>query len=141
MNNFNRERRDNRRDNRGGSFNGGGNRERPQMHEVICSDCSKRCEVPFKPTNKKPVYCRDCFRKYGEKSSDFSRPNRGTDRFQRNDFESKRNETDQHKELFDKLISKLDIIIGLLSEKKEEKEVKTPKKILKKPVSKKKVNK
>jgi CxxC-x17-CxxC domain-containing protein len=34
-----------------------------EMHSVICSKCGVKCEVPFKPTNTKPVYCRDCFRK------------------------------------------------------------------------------
>ena len=37
---------------------------RPRMmHEATCDKCGKRCEVPFKPTGGKPVYCSDCFRK------------------------------------------------------------------------------
>lgn len=32
-----------------------------QMHETTCSDCGNKCEVPFKPTSSKPVYCDDCF--------------------------------------------------------------------------------
>ncbi|MCL2786228.1 MAG: hypothetical protein FWD81_03275 [Methanomassiliicoccaceae archaeon] len=35
-----------------------------EMHKAVCSDCSNECEVPFKPTQGKPVYCRDCFRKH-----------------------------------------------------------------------------
>jgi len=42
----------------GGSF---GPRE---MHKATCSDCGKECEVPFKPTEGKPVYCRDCYQKH-----------------------------------------------------------------------------
>jgi len=38
----------------------GGSRE---MHKAICADCGKECEVPFKPTQSRPVYCRDCFEK------------------------------------------------------------------------------
>ena len=34
-----------------------------EMHKTICSECKKECEVPFKPTEGKPVYCRDCFAK------------------------------------------------------------------------------
>ncbi len=34
-----------------------------QMHKAICSECGKECEVPFKPTEGRPVYCRDCFMK------------------------------------------------------------------------------
>ncbi|MDD4878622.1 MAG: DNA-directed RNA polymerase [Candidatus Nanoarchaeia archaeon] len=43
---------------RRGNF--GGPRE---MHKAVCSECGKECEVPFKPTEGKPVYCRDCFQK------------------------------------------------------------------------------
>ncbi len=31
------------------------------MHSAVCSSCGKSCEVPFRPTGDKPVYCRDCF--------------------------------------------------------------------------------
>ena len=34
-----------------------------EMHKAKCSDCGKDCEVPFKPTQGKPVRCQDCFRK------------------------------------------------------------------------------
>ena len=34
-----------------------------EMHKAVCSDCKKECEVPFKPTEGKPVFCRDCFAK------------------------------------------------------------------------------
>jgi CxxC-x17-CxxC domain-containing protein len=33
------------------------------MTDVICSTCGKDCQVPFKPTSSKPVYCDDCFSK------------------------------------------------------------------------------
>ena len=32
------------------------------MHKAICSECGKECEVPFKPTGDKPVFCSNCFR-------------------------------------------------------------------------------
>ncbi|MFA5612973.1 MAG: CxxC-x17-CxxC domain-containing protein [Methanoculleus sp.] len=41
--------------------NFGGPRE---MTKTICSDCGKECEVPFKPTEGRPVYCQDCFPKH-----------------------------------------------------------------------------
>ncbi|MFH0731715.1 MAG: CxxC-x17-CxxC domain-containing protein [Candidatus Omnitrophota bacterium] len=31
--------------------------------KVICSDCNKECEVPFKPSGDRPVYCKECFSK------------------------------------------------------------------------------
>jgi len=35
-----------------------------QMFKATCSDCGKETEVPFKPTEGRPVYCRDCFQKH-----------------------------------------------------------------------------
>lgn len=34
-----------------------------EMHKAVCSSCKKECEVPFKPTEGRPVFCRDCFLK------------------------------------------------------------------------------
>jgi CxxC-x17-CxxC domain-containing protein len=34
-----------------------------EMHKAKCSDCGSDCEVPFKPTEGKPVRCQDCFKK------------------------------------------------------------------------------
>lgn len=62
--------------NRGGGFNKGGfggkpsfskksfgnDSDRPrEMFKATCSECGKNCEVPFRPTNGKPVRCDDCF--------------------------------------------------------------------------------
>lgn len=32
-----------------------------RMFKAVCSDCHKSCDVPFKPSSDKPVFCRDCF--------------------------------------------------------------------------------
>ena len=50
---------------RGGRFSGRSSRGRRdfEMTKVICSSCGVECEVPFKPTSSKPVYCSDCFSK------------------------------------------------------------------------------
>src|SRR4030042_3823609 len=34
-----------------------------EMHKATCSDCGNECEVPFKPTEGKPVRCQECFRR------------------------------------------------------------------------------
>jgi len=34
-----------------------------EMHKATCAECGKECEVPFKPTEGRPVYCRECFAK------------------------------------------------------------------------------
>jgi CxxC-x17-CxxC domain-containing protein len=35
-----------------------------EMHKIKCSDCGAESEVPFKPTEGRPVYCRGCFDKH-----------------------------------------------------------------------------
>jgi CxxC-x17-CxxC domain-containing protein len=91
---FNRDNRDNRRP--------------ASMHQVTCSECGKRCEVPFKPTGQKPVYCSNCFEKH--RDDDSGRGNR----FPR------RTESSGNKEQLDKIILKLDEIINLMVTQKEE---------------------
>lgn len=41
--------------------NSDGNRPQREMHPAVCASCHKPTEVPFKPRNDRPVYCRDCF--------------------------------------------------------------------------------
>ncbi|NTV29249.1 MAG: hypothetical protein HGA80_04120 [Candidatus Omnitrophica bacterium] len=31
------------------------------MHQAVCAECKKECEVPFKPSGDRPVYCQECF--------------------------------------------------------------------------------
>ena len=49
-----------------GGFGGGFGRDSGprEMHKATCADCGNECEVPFKPTEGRPVYCRDCFQKH-----------------------------------------------------------------------------
>ena len=68
-------------------------RKEVEMHSATCDKCGARCEVPFKPSGSKPVYCSDCFRK-GE------------------NFESKG--PNQDKKEFDIINEKLDKILEAL---------------------------
>lgn len=34
-----------------------------QFYSVVCSECGVQTEVPFKPSEDRPVYCQDCFQK------------------------------------------------------------------------------
>ena len=34
-----------------------------EMHKAVCAECGKECEVPFKPIEGKPVFCKDCYMK------------------------------------------------------------------------------
>lgn len=60
--------------NKNGGFGGGRNGGKPSfqnkpwekdrpatMHSALCGECGRKCEVPFRPTGEKPVYCNDCF--------------------------------------------------------------------------------
>lgn len=49
-----------------GGFRGGGFKRDfgpREMHKAVCSECKKECEVPFKPTEGKPVFCKECYMK------------------------------------------------------------------------------
>ena len=73
----------------GGGFRGrddrqGRDRGPVTMHQAVCDQCGKNCEVPFRPSGDKPVYCNDCFG--GKKDSGDSR---GGDRYDQKSFASK----------------------------------------------------
>ena len=112
---------------RGGSSFGRGGDDRPrEMFKTVCSNCGKDCEVPFRPTSGKPVYCSDCFEKMGGRNSDGPRPERN-DRFDRperpernrSDFGPRPVQTVDYKQSFDALSAKLDKIITLLTPQTE----------------------
>jgi CxxC-x17-CxxC domain-containing protein len=54
----------------------GKNRSSVAMYQAVCDQCGKSCEVPFRPTEGKPVYCNTCFRERREAEN-----NRMGDRF------------------------------------------------------------
>jgi len=113
-----------RRDSRERSF-------KKQMHEVTCDKCGRRCEVPFKPTAGKPVYCSDCFRE-GKASSRYSE--RDSKRFERKDYNRSRdrdssrfsrrdsvsNKPEQFIKEFEQINRKLDTILKTLEVSKKE---------------------
>jgi len=35
-----------------------------EMSKATCADCGKECEVPFKPKEGRPVYCKECYAKH-----------------------------------------------------------------------------
>ena len=79
MQNFNRNRGGDRFGKRkfGGRDRDG---ERPEMHHAVCAECGNDCEVPFRPSGDKPVYCSDCFSKQHDErggSRDFDRRDGG----------------------------------------------------------------
>lgn len=143
--------------NRGGGFRSGGGNFRdgnrggfrgdrnPTMHKAVCDECHKNCEVPFKPSNDKPIYCSECF---GSKRGD-------NDRGPRRDFKDNRpkrefndkpsfnkptSTNDDLKKQLGEISSKLDRLLNAMEEtitpKKEVKKVATPKITVKKVLKK-----
>lgn len=81
----------NRGGDRGGDRGGFRGRDRGPvtMHKAICSNCGQSCEVPFRPTGEKPVYCNNCFGKMRDNEGGGDRGGdrgRGEDRYPRRDF-------------------------------------------------------
>ncbi|OGY28833.1 MAG: zinc-binding protein [Candidatus Woykebacteria bacterium RIFCSPHIGHO2_12_FULL_43_10] len=37
-------------------------RENRQMFDATCAECGAATQVPFQPTEGRPVYCMDCFK-------------------------------------------------------------------------------
>jgi CxxC-x17-CxxC domain-containing protein len=42
-------------------FGGRRRGEDKQLFDAVCSKCGNKCQVPFRPTGQKPVYCNACF--------------------------------------------------------------------------------
>ena len=69
------------------------------MSSRYCSNCGKECQVPFRPTNGKPVYCSECFEKMNGGRSDSRRS-------ERSDFRSPAPGFDQNKAQLDAVNAK-----------------------------------
>ncbi|MBP9760608.1 MAG: hypothetical protein KBD24_04600, partial [Candidatus Pacebacteria bacterium] len=103
--------------------------DRAPMHHAICSECRKECEVPFRPTADRPVFCPDCFR---GRRDDAPRPTRdGGDTRDRGGRDVRPhvhehrpyqqsvpvhpgNTNEQYKVQFELLHAKLDRVLGML---------------------------
>ncbi|MFH2011358.1 MAG: CxxC-x17-CxxC domain-containing protein [Pseudomonadota bacterium] len=130
------DKKDNKRSGRGdskrpspGGFSRGGGRDsgRPasdkQMYKAVCNNCGVTCQVPFRPTAGKPVYCSECFSIIADSESPRQKQT-GRRRYP----DSRRNENfrksehsepvspDQFKRELDKINLKLDKILGILED-------------------------
>lgn len=67
-----------------GGFSRDRNSERRsvEMYDATCSKCNKKCQVPFRPTGSKPVFCSECFGQQGD------RGDRGNFAQRNNNFQS-----------------------------------------------------
>lgn len=116
--------------NRGG-FGGGRGREDRQMFSAICDKCGAECELPFRPTGDKPVYCSNCFEKTSGRDGgnrDFGGNNRRFDSRDTKDYTK-----DNTRAEIEAINQKLDKILSILNSSKEtpkvEKKTKKAKKI------------
>jgi CxxC-x17-CxxC domain-containing protein len=50
----------NEQGNNGGSYSGNQGGQR-QMYNIVCATCGNEAQVPFMPSEDRPVYCSDCF--------------------------------------------------------------------------------
>lgn len=62
-----------------------------EMFQAVCADCGKSCQVPFRPSGDKPVYCSDCFGAHRVPADDRRDRGRredygGRDRFPRGEY-------------------------------------------------------
>jgi len=109
----------------GGKF--GGNRE-VVMHDAVCDECKQNCQIPFLPSNDKPVYCKDCFSKRNGGNSrpgfgngprrDFGDRPRRDQNFSANRGGDNRG-NDEVKKLLESMNTKLDSLVRILENKKE----------------------
>jgi DNA-directed RNA polymerase len=145
-----------------GGFGGGRDGGRPSfrredrgpvtMTKVTCDECKKPCEVPFRPTAGKPVYCSDCFRNQGGPSQDRAPRREFNDRPARPSFvvgNEGGNDTKKQIEMLSSKIDKLTAAIENLtafksavkSEVVKSMIVEAPKKVEKKVAKKKSIKK
>lgn len=107
MGNYNR---DDRGGNRGFGRRDFGPRE---MFKAVCGKCGKDCEVPFRPSGNRPVFCSECFQNTrGEGDSrNFS------DRGPRPSYQRPIENRPQNNEQLGEINRKLDRIIDMLTVK------------------------
>ena len=111
MADYNRNNRFGRDRNRGGGggfgrrdFNDRPSRGPVEMHSAVCDNCGNQCEVPFRPTSGKPVYCSNCFERRNNEPRNDHRDNG-----------SRNTPQPQNNNQMEQLNAKLDKIISLLS--------------------------
>ncbi|MFA7663011.1 MAG: CxxC-x17-CxxC domain-containing protein [Patescibacteria group bacterium] len=111
--------------------------DRP-MFTAVCSKCGKSCEVPFRPTGDKPVYCSQCFEEMGNATPSSRNTTASTSGISKDQFETLNAKLDKiMKSLGLESAPKKEFVKEVVKEVKEDKKVKEVKVIEpKKPASK-----
>lgn len=94
------------------SFGAGRTDDRPKtFYKATCNNCGNSCDVPFKPVNGKPVFCRDCFVKTGDTAG-----GRASDRAPRRDFSPRATAPQRESDSSAAVLKKLDTLIAKIDE-------------------------
>ena len=98
------------------------------MHKATCATCGEACEVPFRPSGDKPVYCTTCFRNNQGSDEraprkDFSRPSFSRGGFDkspdhRSGGEDNKREFETINVKLDKLTSSINRLVEIMAENK-----------------------
>lgn len=96
----------------------GGDYERGErrMFRATCAQCGRDCEVPFKPTGERPIYCSNCYEgqqggRIERSFNDRPRWNTGT----RENFGNRQNRESGNWQQLAAIESKLDKILKILA--------------------------
>lgn len=104
---------------------------RKEMFHAVCDECGKDCEVPFRPSSDKPIYCSRCF--------DNVSPKRDNSRPRERSTGSSNAEISQLKDQLGSMSAKLDKLLKILTPIEEDVKIEEKKKEKKTPTKKKKV--
>jgi len=87
------------------------------MYDAICSECGKECQVPFRPSGEKPVFCSECFEKQngGRKRESRGGEFRGRDSRSDSGRRSGGMEVDKLMREMEKIDRKLERVLDLLN--------------------------
>lgn len=106
----------------GGKYRGGDFRRRDsvprEMHRAVCDECGNNCEVPFRPSKDKPIYCSECFER--KEGGDSGRSGRRD--YVRSRGDDRDNTNKQMLEQLTALNTKLNKILAVIEPKLEKKE-------------------
>jgi len=100
-----------------GEGRGGFSRGPVEMHDAICSKCKNECQVPFRPTGSKPVFCSSCFEKSGDSRGSRDSRDSGSRFESRNEIRPvQRPMNENQPNELKQINAKLDKIIAILQE-------------------------
>ena len=100
-----------------GGFGGRDNfSAKKEMFHAVCSECGEDCEVPFRPSGSKPVFCSSCFRGHDTAPEYNDRGGHARSRNNNSEMRSVAPVVDiKIEEKMNTVIAKLEKIINLLS--------------------------